>query len=233
MLFRVEIRRVNAGESSDDNLRSTRSRAFVPTEAWIDAFDAQCTEALLKRLRRYALLLARLPGGEFLGDQASYAEEVVQATVTDIVSGTLRWDPATRDLEPYLTDTIRLRVRRDRRRAARYAHVSIDAAYPSTRASLLDEVESRLAADASSLPGEHHGSMWGSMTHSMQRLRELLSADSLAQRFLDALNAGASTRAEVMRTAGLTRAEYHNTRRRIARLLAHLEPDECMPGRDN
>jgi len=52
-------------------------------------------------------------------------------------------------------------------------------------------------------------------------------------RFLDALDQNAETRAEIMRVAELTRAEYHNTRRRLARLLAHLHPGRRMAAKDN
>jgi hypothetical protein len=220
---------VNAGESSDDNLPALRAARYVPTDAWVEAFDAQCTEATLKRLRRYALLLARLPGGDHLGDSAAYAEEIVQAVVTDAMDGVLRWDPDARDLEPYLIDVIRLRIRRDRRRAARYEHVSLDAAQAHDPASLLRDVETGPSGDAP----QRDAGVWGEMTATMERLRALVAADPLALRFLDALDQSAETRTEIMRVAGLTRAEYHNTRRRLARLLAHLHPGRRMVAEDN
>jgi heme exporter protein D len=227
---------VSVGESSDDNLRSARPEPFVPAEAWIEAFDTQCTEETLKRLRRYALLLAKLPGGEHMGDHASYAEELVQAAVTDLVAGVLRWDPSVKDLEPYLTDVLRLRVRRDRKRAAQFKHVSIDAASPSDPGASIREVEMRLAVSASARADETEMSSSDSMTRSMRRLREFFSDDPLAQRFLAAIEQDeqdAFTRAEIMKVAGLTRAEYHNTRRRIARFLARSDRGQRMPAKDN
>ena len=71
------------------------------------------------------------------------------------------------------------------------------------------------------------------MTATLQRLREHIAADELALRFLAAVEQNADTRAEIMRLAGLTRAEYHNTRRRLARLLARLAPGRYMPMKDN
>jgi hypothetical protein len=221
---------VSVGESSDDNLRSTRPEPFVHAEAWIEAFDEQCTEALLKRLRRYALLLARIPGGEHLGDAASYAEEQVQAAVTDLVGGVLRWDPSTKNLEPYLMDVIRLRVRRDRKRAARFQHVSIDATPSSNSGMPIRDMELQLAASASPHADEREVSSPSSMTRTMQRLRDFFSEDPPALRYLDAIDAigpDATTRAEIMKAAGLTRAEYHNTRRRVARHIARLDPSRA------
>ena len=223
-------RSVSVGESSDDNLRSTRPEPFVHAEAWIEAFDEQCTEALLKRLRRYALLLARIPGGEQLGDAASYAEEQVQAAVTDLVGGVLRWDPSTKNLEPYLMDVIRLRVRRDRKRAARFQHVSIDATPSSNPGMPIRDMELQLAASASAHADEREVSSPSSMTRTMQRLRDFFSEDPPALRYLDAIDAigpDATTRAEIMKVAGLTLAEYHNTRRRIARHVARLDPSRA------
>lgn len=227
---------MSVGESSDDNVRSTRPEPFVHAEASIEAFDEQCTEALLKRLRRYALLLARVPGGEHLGDATSYAEEQVQAAVTDLVGGVLRWDPSTTDLEPYLMDVIRLRVRRDRKRAARFKHVSIDAT-PSNHSGMpFREMELQLATGASAHADEREVSSLSSMTHDMQRLRSIFSQDPLALRFLDAIDAidpDAVTRSEIMKVAGLTRAEYHNTRRRIARHLARPDRGSGSRAKDN
>lgn len=227
---------MSVGESSDDNLRSARPEPLVHAEAWIEAFDEQCTEAMLKRLRRYALLLARVPGGELLGDAACYAEEQVQAAVTDLVAGVLRWDPSSRNLEPYLTDVIRLRVRRDRKRAARFKQVSINATPCSDRGSPIREADLQLAAGASVHGDEREVNGSDSLTRTMQRLRDFLSEDPLALRFLDAIDAidhDAPTRSEIMKVAGLTRAEYHNTRRRIARYLARLDRGQDSRAKDN
>jgi DNA-directed RNA polymerase specialized sigma24 family protein len=215
---------VSIGESSDDHLLPASPAMYLPTEAWLNAFEAQCSEAMLKRLRRYATLLTKLPGGEHLGDPASYAEELVQASVADLAAGVLRWDPGTKELEPYLTDVLRLRARRDRKRATRYAHLSIDTV--PTSSALVHEVETCLADAAAHDDDE-------AMTRSLRELRGLTSADPLAQRFLDALDRGAGGRTEIMSLAGLTRADYHNTRRRLARLLTQLPPAQRMSTEEN
>lgn len=198
---------------------------YLPADAWLQAFDAQFSEAMLKRLRRYTILLTKLPGGEDLGDPVAYAEELVQSSVADLVAGVLRWDPATKELEPYLTDVLRLRIRRDRKRAARYTHLSIDTA--KSGSPLIHEVETHWADAVSADDGDH------AMIRSLRLLRELASADPLAQRFLDALDRGASGRSEIMSIAGLTRADYHNTRRRLARLLTHLPLERPASGEEN
>src|SRR5262245_27593453 len=45
--------RMKVGEDSDDG-SGRRRTPFVPSEGWIDAFDSQCTDAMVKRLQRFA-----------------------------------------------------------------------------------------------------------------------------------------------------------------------------------
>jgi hypothetical protein len=187
---------------------------------------------MLKRLRRYAAMLSRGIAGRDRGDHLVYAEDVVQATVTDVISGVLAWDPAARPLEQYLIDTIRLRARRDGRRAARYKQVSIDAVRAGHRALPIDELEMQLATSASTTSGRG-GEAVDLMSRSMQQLRDLVADDALAHRFLDAVADDATTRTEIMKAARLTRAEYHNTRRRLARLLGGLTREGDLLEKDN
>lgn len=203
---------MKADERSDDDSRRRRHPPFVPEEAWIDAFDAQCTADMLKRLQRFAASWARILAGESAGNAAYYAEELVQDALRDTMEGVLRWDPRNDDLEPYLIDVIRLRARRERKRAERHQHVSLDELTLDDSLSspeLIDDADTTITA----------------MTRTMAKLRALSADDSLAQRFLDAVAQEATTRAEVMRVSGLTSSQYHNTRRRLARLITQLEPD--------
>jgi hypothetical protein len=188
---------------------------------------------MLKRLRRYAVLLTRLPGGEHIAGHAAYAEELVQMSLADLLGGVLRWDPQAGDLEPYLMDVVRLRARRDRQRAIRYKHLSIGTASSSEHSELIDEVEAHLSEYGATPYDDEAVDDTIEVTRSVSRLRELTSADPLASRFLDAIEQHASTRAEIMRVAKLTRAEYHNTRRRLARLFARLPLGERNRAREN
>jgi hypothetical protein len=223
---------MNADEHSGDNSRRHR-RPFVPHEDWIDAFDAQCDERMLRRLHRFALAWARILGGESVGNDAYYAEELVQNALTDIIAGVLRWDPSTHALEPYLMDVIRLRARRDRKRGVRHGYVPSGAAALDDPRSSIEHVEASLAADAAPEVLESAETAEATMTRTMTTLRRLAADDSLAQRFLDAIENDAGTRAEIKRTAGLTSAEYHNTRRRLARLITQLESSSDLSAKED
>ena len=214
-------------EHSEDDSRRRSRAPFVPSESWIDAFDAQCTEPMLKGLRRYAASWARLLSKDYGND---YAEEIVQNALTDTMRGVLRWDPLADNLGPYLEAVIRLRARRDRKRARRNEHVSIDALDPDDPSSGITDVEASLAVSTSARTIE---SAEAARTETMTQLRALAVDDPLALRFLDAMEHDVITRAQIMRFAGLTRAEYHNTRRRLARLRTQLETRQTSSAKED
>jgi hypothetical protein len=220
LAIRGEMRSMNPDEHSDDDSRRGPRAPFVPPESWIEAFDAQCTETMLKGLRRYAASWARLLDGDTGND---YAEELVQNALADTLRGVLRWDPGAGELGPYLEVVIRLRARRDRRHAQRYEHVSIDALDPDDASSMMTDVEAALAANTSARASQSAESEAAAKTAALTHLRALAANDPHAQRFLDAIEQDATTRAEIMMLAGLTHAEYHNTRRRLARLVTQQQ----------
>ena len=220
---------VDVGDSSEDNLPAGLDGRPTQEDSWLEAFDSACTEAMLKRLRRYALVVARHLGGERIGDTGVYAQDLLHTAITDVMQGVLRWDPSRHDLESYLRDVIRIRMRRDCRRAARVELLSFDSASLRDR-SLLRDIELQLATRAAAEgDDDHEASAWSNMTATLAELRYLVADDPLALRFLDALAHKPRTRAEIMKIAQLTRTEYHNTRRRLARLLAYVR----NPAKDN
>jgi hypothetical protein len=148
-------------------------------------------------------------------------EELVQSVAADVLAGVLRWDPGERDLESLMVDVIRLRVRRDRARARRHVHVPLNEG---------DTTDERLKAHWTGREvarrANHPTSAPDSALTMLPRLRGRVIDDPHALRFLAAIEQGASTRAEIMHAAQLSRDEYHNTRRRLARLLARLQSDD-------
>jgi len=201
-------------EQPDDDPQRPPRAPFVPSEAWIEAFDAQCTEHRLKVLRRYASSWARVVGGDTGSD---YAEELVQVALTDILRGVLRWDPEAEELEPFLISVIRLRARRDRKIAARYEHVFIDSFDPDDPAFI--ELDASLATG---MGGAEAVDPLMDRMHT--QLRGRVADYPQAQRFLDAVRHGAVTKPQIMRLASLTHNEFSNARRRLARLVAQLTP---------
>ena len=208
-----EMGSMDPDEQPDDDPGRPPRAPFVPSEAWIEAFDAQCTERMLTVLRRYAASWARFVGGDTGSD---YAEDLVQIALTDTLRGLIRWNPGTAELEPFLISVIRLRARRDRKIAARYEHVFIDALDPDDAA--FADFEASLAAGIGG--AEQTDPL--TMDRTIAALLALLPADPHAQRFLDAVRQGATTKPQIMRLGALTDSEFRNARRRLGRLLAQL-----------
>jgi hypothetical protein len=223
-----EMRLMNPDEQPDDDPRRPPRAPFVPPESWIEAFDAQCTAPMLKGLRRYVAWWARIIGFDAGND---YAEDLVQNALTDTYQGVLRWDPHDGELEAHLLMVIRLRSRRDRKRARRYELVSFD--YLDPDRAMSTQVEASLAHDQA--PQTRGGAEYAAaaMDRTMAELRALTLGDPRAQRFLGAIEQDVSTKADIMRLAGLTSLEYRNTRRRISRLVDQLTSGRAISTKED
>jgi hypothetical protein len=207
-------------------MKSISSERFVPSQSWIAAFDTQCTELLLKRARHFAACRARDLGWAGPGNDAYYADELVQNAVTDTLLGVLRWDPNARTFQVHLYDAIRLRVRRDAARAQRFPHQSIDVVGEDGESQALAEAEARLLAEAPEAPPETATRA----ADTAVELKKLAKGKRLVLRLLDAFADRATTKEDAMRVASMSRAEYHNARRQLARLVDQL-PEHLKPRR--
>jgi hypothetical protein len=128
-------------------------------------------------------------------------------------------------LEPYLTDQLRLRARRDRERTgrqlARYTHISLDTtADEESESSRVEFEASRAVAPLLPAPFEVHPD--DELARVMSELRARTQRDPMAQRFLDAVEQHATSAKDVMRIARMTENDYHNTRRRLVRAFEHI-----------
>ncbi|HEU4726476.1 MAG TPA: hypothetical protein VFT22_01245 [Kofleriaceae bacterium] len=202
------------------------SGAFVPPEPWIDAFDSQCTEQLLKRARRVAAQRARDFGWDSPANDTYYAKELVQNVLTDTLLGVLRWDPNAETLEAHLFDEIRLRAWRDAKRAQRLPHASIDTVNEGGESPVLSELEEHLRANAPEAPV----ATVARAAETTAALRALAQDKPLVIRILDAFSAGATRKEDVMCAVEISSSQYHNGRRQLARLVEQL-PDSLRPRR--
>lgn len=200
--------------------RSRPSSAWLPSEAWLDAFASQCTAKLYDDAHRFAAWRAgavRKEGG--LADDY-YARELVQNALSDTASGVLRWDPADKALQEHVWDAIRTRTNHDRLRAKRYRHEPIDVFDTEAPGELLGEIEAALESRAPSA-----SPALATLTAEwLAALREHAASSSSLRCMLDAFEAGASTMADVMHLTGMSEKEYDATRLRLDRLVQKLAP---------
>jgi hypothetical protein len=194
------------------------------SEEWIEKFDAQCTELLLKRARRYAAQRARDLGWQVQSAGAYDPDELVDNIVKDTLAGVLRWDPNVRDFDQYLFDAVRKRVTRQARRMTQYPHESIDAVDSTGRSPVMSAVEIQLRSEAPEATRETRARLSETITS----LRKLGRNKPLVQRLLTAFECLATEEEDVMRRASLTSKQYHSARRQLARLVerlpSHLKP---------
>jgi hypothetical protein len=188
---------------------------FVRSKDWFDAFEDQCTEEMMQRARRYA---ARRAHGIGHVTDSYYAGELVQDALADTLIGVLHWDPSAKTLQRHLHDAIKMRTHHDRKRARRFPHESIDALTPDGEAEAIAEVDAALLErvpdafdDPVALAAER-----------VAKLRQLAAGDRIVLRLLDALAAGATSKADILRVADLSNVAYDNARRRLRRFVTQL-----------
>lgn len=200
------------------------SREFVPSENWIEKFEKECIEALLKRARRYAARYAQGVGWEFPSASTHDPDDVVANVVRDTLSGALRWNHETEEFAQHLFDAIRSRVTCHVERAKRYRHESIDATDANGVSPIMSEVEAQLQATADEATVDTSERA----AETIRCLRHLARRKPLVLRMLTAFEEGATEMTDVMEAAGMTLEEYQNARRQLARLTerlpSHLKP---------
>jgi hypothetical protein len=197
---------------------------FVPSEHWIEKFDTQCTELLLKRARSYAAQRAQDLGWEMPGAGAYDPDELVDNIVKDTFAGVLRWDPERRSFARHLYDAVRSRVDRYAKRMKAYPHESVDVVDSAGNSQVMAELEAQLLADVSEATFDTSLRVEDTM-HSLHKLSR---RKPLVRQLLAAFELRVTEKEDVMDLVNLTDAEYDNARRQLARLVEllprHLKP---------
>jgi hypothetical protein len=197
---------------------SSPSPPWAPSEDWIEAFARECTEQLYEDARRFAAWRAgpvRRAGG--LADDY-YIRELVQDVLSDTAAGVLRWDPSTKTLRAHVWDAIRTRTHHDRVRAERYRHHSVDMLAPDAPDRLLAEIERAVATRApTASPATAALAAAG-----MAELRASVEPASLADRLLDAFEAGGVNKADAILLTGMSNHEYETARHQITRRVREI-----------
>jgi len=170
---------------------------------------------MIQGARRYA---ARCAHGVGHVNDTEYAGDLVQDALTDTATGALKWDPSTKTLQQHIHDVIRMRTNWDRKHARRFPHESLDVLTADGEPELMSEADAVLLERAQDAPEDPAALA----TQCLAKLRQLATGDPTVLRLLDALARGATSKADVMRCAGLSAVAYGNARRRLRRLVAQL-----------
>jgi hypothetical protein len=205
--------------------RNTALRApFVVSNEWRAAFETQCTRELLRKAEQFAKRRARKLGVVGVVVDDYYARELVQDVLGDTTTGLLRWDPCAERLEDHIMDAIATRVHHEVARARRFPHVSLDDDPAASRATLA-------AADASLLEAREASPATVRLAdNALHELWGLAEADPGVRRLLGAFASGATRKADVQSTTGMSGQDYHAARNRLDRLIGRLSRD-AQPSR--
>jgi hypothetical protein len=126
---------------SDEKYRSSQS------VDWRAVFKRDLTEAMLNRLKVYALKRLRgFGGGKARPDDMQRAEELAVSSASDTWNGRVTWNPERRKLQLHLQNVIVRRLWLDWKSARRRRrHESIDADEHDERSTVRDEMERAMA----------------------------------------------------------------------------------------
>lgn len=186
---------------------------FVPSEAWIEAFEHQvATPTFFDAMWRYAERRARMLA-HVKKVHEGYAAELVQDVLDDTLEGRIAWDPLRVTLAKHVMDAVKSRSRHHYRQACRRRHHSLD----SGGEAMLDEV----AASERENEAERAERTRGTAAI-LGLIRDRAGEDVEVGLLLDAYEHGAHTRSEVLAVVALTKLQYDAARKRLDRLIEEL-----------
>ena len=186
---------------------------FAPDNVWCAEFEKQLTSKLIDGLRNYARprAFAVAAAGRKVDDY--YARELVQDAIGDTWSGVLRWDPKRCTLELHLVRAIQSRSDKHRKHAQANPHYAIDDGTTASRAA---------ESDASSICGGSDAAQRVVSRETMALIRAEASVDKSVLRVLDAYDAGATTKNDVLGLTKMKARTYHNAHIRLKRIVRTL-----------
>ncbi len=187
---------------------------FEPDDAFVAELEKQLTPKLIDSLRNYARSRAFMVAcaGRKVDDY--YARELVQDAIGDTWTGLLRWDPERWTLEYHLIRAIQGRTSKHCDHAVKNPHDSLG---ENTEQSQLAE------ADASELVADSQHAVQRVYSHeTIEQIRVEAAGDKPVLRVLDAYDAGALTKDDVLAFTKMKARTYHNAHIRLKRIVRKL-----------
>lgn len=183
-------------------------------------FDTQLTQQVMERVIKQTIALVheierKTPWRDQLG-----ADDRLHTAILKTLEGTRRWDPDRVNLGGHLFGIVSSDISSELKHAGKFRHVSVEDDAQDLE-SLRDEVEDALARTAPA-NDEVPCSPWSIAIHALRRLAGT-ERDVLA--LLDAYDAGAFEKREVMRVAKLKSRAYDRAFDRLVELAQRVDDD--------
>jgi hypothetical protein len=201
-------------KEEEEMASATSPSAPAPDMAWVEAMSAELTEELIDGVRNFARLRALGVANAGRKVDEYYVRELVQDVIGDTFTGVLHWDPNVVSLKTHLLRAVQFRSRDDREHEKSFPHDSIGDG--SDRSVHAENEASELANGAARAENRRYAA------EVMAQIRDEARADKAVLRLLDAYDAGASTKSEVMACSKMKARTYHNARIRLSRLARNL-----------
>ncbi|HTR53347.1 MAG TPA: hypothetical protein VMJ10_21785 [Kofleriaceae bacterium] len=194
---------------------------FAPNEDWIQQFKTQCNQSLITGLNNYAR--TRMLGVAYAGRKVDdyYARELVLDAIGDTWMGVVRWDPSRFPLKHHLLRVIDGHSDKHAKHAIAHPHEAIGDDCKESRAA------ERAASEQVAEPEIAAKRVYAS--EMLAKIRELAAGDKDVLRILDAYDAGATTKEDVLALAKMKDRTYHNAYGRLRRIIRNLTDQRLAP----
>jgi len=185
------------------------------SESWRAEFERQATSNLQEKLYIAARARLRMYAGRTRHVNEADIDDMVMSVLADTLEGALTWVPEGQTLERHLLDAIAFRVRDQARSRKRHPHEVLDEdvsgetiAYRMVRGVPIGDLEVR---DLKTIADQV-----------VPEVRHRAAADPEVLLLLEMFSDGVTARADVMREAKMSCAQYDNAIRRLRRLTRQL-----------
>ena len=185
------------------------------TETWLDAFQSQLTEKVSERVRRFAR--PRALNVAYAGRKVDdyYVRELVQDAIGDTWEGRLTWDPARVTLENHLIRAVQCRTKDHRKHQIAFPHDALDDQTDQSK-NAESEASSRVSVDTRYAETRTYSK------EVMTQIRTQAGSDKPVHRIIDAYDAGARTKAEILEHVRMKARTYNNAQLRLKRIIRNL-----------
>ena len=184
-------------------------------------FDTQLTQPVMERVIKQTIaLVAQIERKTPWRDQLG-ADDRLHTAILKTLDGTRKWDPERVNLGGHLFGVVSSDVSSELKHAGRFRHVSVQDDAHDLEA-LRDEIEDSLARTAPANDELPCSTPWSIALHA---LRSLATGEPDVLALLDAYDAGAFEKREVMRVSKLKSRTYDRAFDRLVELAQRVDED--------
>jgi hypothetical protein len=196
-------------------------RMDSPQQLWRTQFDKQHTDKLVERvLNQIAALVRQVERDTRWRDQLG-PDDRLNTVYMKLLDGKLTWDPSRVNLEGFLLWAISREINHEVRHTIRFPHVSVD---DETRNQdqLEEQASEALTAQRESKREEPVEPCWILF---LREMRKQAADDKGVMAIVDCYSKGVTTRAEIMKLTGMSKAAYHAAYQRMVRIAKKLDAE--------